>query len=160
SKMGTMLGWSSAAAARASVRKRSTASGDVSRPPRIILRATVRLSAGCRALYTTPMPPRAISWSNSYSPNSHFVAGPQTVVGAAEGPPSGKVREDASVSARGGGCVFDGGDGSLVGNISGGWDMTGTFRGRGRGLCGQRNGGSRLFLRIGSGSWQRRAMQR
>ena len=61
--------WSRFAAASASTRNRLISFSDAKRPPRIILTATIRLSRMCRALYTTPMPPRAISSSNSYSPN-------------------------------------------------------------------------------------------
>ena len=60
-----MFGWCSTAAAAASVRKRWTNSGVANAPARIIFTATMRSRLTCRALYTTPMPPRAISSSNS-----------------------------------------------------------------------------------------------
>src|SRR5262245_38961213 len=61
-----MLGCCRAATASASVRNRCKSSGDAWPPARIIFRATIRLRLRCRALYTTPMPPRPNSARISY----------------------------------------------------------------------------------------------
>jgi hypothetical protein len=68
--MGTMFGWSRRPASSASWRKRRTCSSEANCPARIIFNATTRLAPFWRARNTTPMPPRAISPSNSYSPKS------------------------------------------------------------------------------------------
>src|SRR5687767_8901761 len=62
-----MLGWLTAAAARASRRNRSAASGSVD-DRRIIFSATVRPSRASRAEYTMPIPPSPSVPVISYGP--------------------------------------------------------------------------------------------
>ena len=61
----TTFGCFTAAIASASATNRATSPGDACAEVRIILMATVWRSAACRALYTTPIPPRPSSHSNS-----------------------------------------------------------------------------------------------
>jgi hypothetical protein len=61
SKIWTMLGCWNRATARASASNRVTAAALACGPARIILRATTRSRAVCRAFQTTPMPPRPSS---------------------------------------------------------------------------------------------------
>ncbi len=66
-----MLGWSSEAITSASKRsRRNVSSVGFKTPVRIVLMATMRLSRLCLALKTSPIPPLAISLSNSNSPIS------------------------------------------------------------------------------------------
>ena len=58
---GTMFGWSSCAAAPASVLNRAFSSAVASSSERIIFTATVRPRRGSNASYTAPIPPTAIS---------------------------------------------------------------------------------------------------
>src|SRR5947209_13644565 len=75
-----MQGWSRAAAASASPRKRASSIAEARLPPRCSLRATSRPAASWRALYTTPMPPR---------PSSPRISYPGTVTPAGAPRPSG-----------------------------------------------------------------------
>ena len=59
--MGTMFGWSSAAAAPASAANRALSEDDANANKRIIFNATVRCSFVSTASYTVPIPPVAIS---------------------------------------------------------------------------------------------------
>src|ERR1700722_6786215 len=61
-----MFGCCRQATASASARKRATSSGPAWLPARTIFSATRRFSATCRALYTTPMPPRPSTPRISY----------------------------------------------------------------------------------------------
>ena len=75
----TICGCCTRARTSASNRNRCTSPGSAIAPARIILSATSRFSRRCRALYTTPMPPRPISASTSNPGTSGRPIGASTV---------------------------------------------------------------------------------
>jgi hypothetical protein len=89
-----MLGWPIWLTARASPRKRSTASGFIDSSARSSLIAARLPITGWIAPYTVPMPPSPILRSTRYSPT--IVPG---MSGCANGPPSTSVLASVSRAA-------------------------------------------------------------
>ena len=102
------------------MRKRWRVPSPLTAVAEIILSATTRPARTCRASYTTPMPPRAISRTRWYSPNSRGNASTGGVDGG-PGSPAPAVRARSSSHAT---QIPDGGKRAVqTGQLERGADM-------------------------------------